>query len=97
MQAFVGIDVSRNKLDVCVIIENSKIRKKVVKNTESGFVALNRWLTKFNLQDPHICMEATGCYFDEVASFFCDLNFKVSVVNPLMIRSFRDVKLVRKN
>ena len=48
MQAFVGIDVSENKLDVCVITENSKICKKVVTNTETGFVALNNWLMKFN-------------------------------------------------
>ena len=96
MQSFVGIDVSKSKLDVCVIIENSKIRKKVVKNSKFGFVALKNWLMKFNLQDPHICMESTGCYSEDVAIFFHDLNYKVSVVNPLMIKSFRNAKLVRQ-
>lgn len=37
MQAFVGIDVSKNKLDVCVITDNLKVRKEVIKNSEAGF------------------------------------------------------------
>ena len=96
MQAFIGIDVSKSKLDICVIIENSKIRKKIVKNSESGFMALKNWITKLDLQDSHICMEATGCYSEGVATFFHDLKFKVSVVNPLVIKSFRNSKLVRQ-
>ena len=96
MQTFVGIDVSKNKLDVCVIFEDDKVRKKVVKNCEYGFASLTNWFTKLDIQDPHICMEATGSYSDGIASFLHNLNFRVSVVNPLMIKSFRNSKLVRK-
>ena len=58
MQAFIGIDVSKSKLNVCVITKNSKVRKKVVKNSGSGFVVLNNWFMKHNFQIPHIYMKA---------------------------------------
>ena len=41
-------------------------------------------------------MESTGCYSEGVAEFFHELGFKVSVVNPLQIKSFRSSKLIRQ-
>ena len=82
MQSVIGIDVSKEKLDVCVLF-NGKSKKKIVDNSVSGFKSLRDWISKNNIENPHICMESTGCYSESIAEFFNELGFKVSVVNPL--------------
>lgn len=91
----VGIDVSKKSLDVCAIFDE-KIRKKAFTNTESGFKNLAMWLRKLELVDPHICMESTGCYSEDIAEFLNESEFQVSVVNPLQIKAFRTSKMVRQ-
>ena len=39
MQCFVGVDVSKAKLDVALLLANDKFRSKVVSNDAKGFVA----------------------------------------------------------
>lgn len=95
MQNVIGIDVSKKKLDVCALFDG-KTRKKIVDNSVSGFKSLRNWISKNNINNPHICMESTGCYSEGVAEFFHELGFKVSVVNPLQIKSFRSSKLIRQ-
>lgn len=95
MQNVIGIDVSKKKLDVCALFDG-KTRKKIVDNSVSGFKSLRDWISKNNINNPHICMESTGCYSEGVAEFFHELGFKVSVVNPLQIKSFRSSKLIRQ-
>ncbi|MDR1335099.1 MAG: transposase, partial [Holosporaceae bacterium] len=96
MQKYVvGIDVSKKTLDVCAILDG-KIRKKSFTNTESGFNNLVTFAKKFQLMDPHFCMESTGCYSENIAEFLYNSNFMVSVINPLQIKSFRMSKLVRQ-
>jgi len=91
----IGIDVSKKTLDICVIF-NGKIKKKALTNTESGFKNLIAWLSKFELVNPHVCMESTGCYSENIAEFLYKNKFKISVVNPLLIRAFRISKMVRQ-
>jgi transposase len=62
----IGIDVSKKNLDVCAI-SSDRIRKRSFTNTESGFRNFAAWISKLELSDPHICMEATGCYSEPVA------------------------------
>lgn len=95
VESVIGIDVSKAKLDICALFEG-KTRKKIVENSESGFKQLHDWISQNNIGDPHICMESTGCYSEGVAEFFHNFGFKVSVVNPLLIKSFRNSKLVRQ-
>ena len=90
MQKVIGIDVSKKKLDVCALFDG-KTRKKIVDNSVSGFKSLRNWISKNNINNPHICMESTGCYSEDVAEFFHELGFKVSVVNPLQIKLFETV------
>jgi len=91
----VNIDVFKEKLDVCALFDG-KTRKKIVDNSVSGFKSLRNWISKNNIDDPHFCMESTGCYSEGVAEFFHKLEFKVSVVNPLQIKAFRNTKLIRQ-
>ena len=95
MQNVIGIDVSKKKLDVCALFDG-KTRKKIVDNSVSGFKSLRNWISKNNIDDPHFCMESTGCYSEGIAEFFHELGFKVSVVNPLQIKAFRNSKLIRQ-
>ena len=91
----IGIDISKLKFDICAIFDG-KTRKKVFKNNSIGFKELIAWATNLGLETPHFCMEATGCYCEGLAEFLHDNNQKVSVVNPLQIRRFRESKLVRQ-
>ena len=95
MQSVLGIDVSKAKLDVCALFDG-KIRKKIVENSAFGFKLLHYWLLKNGIENPHICMESTGCYSEGVAEFFHERGFKVSVINSLQIKAFRRSKLVRQ-
>ena len=95
MQNVIGIDVSKAKLDICAIFDG-KTRKKVVENSESGFKNLHSWIVKNNIENPHICMESTGCYSEGISEFLYNLRYNVSIVNPLKIKAFRNSDLIRQ-
>lgn len=95
MQNVIGIDVSKKKLDICVLFEG-KIKCKIVENSESGFKIFHSWILKNGIENPHICLESTGCYSEGISEFFYNLGMKVSVVNPLKIKAFRSSRLLRQ-
>jgi transposase len=86
--ASVGVDVSKAKLDVALPLAGGKFRDKVVANNRKGFAELVAWLAKHGVSTAHICMEATGAYWEEFAEYLADAGFKVSVVNPAHIKSY---------
>lgn len=87
MQAFVGIDVSKDKLDVCLLMEGKKPRHKTFSNQPSGFQALLDWTERHAAGcDLHFCLEATGCYSTGVATFLAEAEETVSVVNPYRVK-----------
>jgi len=87
--AVVGIDVSKKKLDVALLV-NGKIKSKVVVNSAEGHQQLLVWLAKQQMEPAalQVCMEATGVYYERVATALYDAGFKVSVVNPACIKGF---------
>lgn len=87
MYSVLGIDVSKAKLDVALRSSDGKIRSKVVSNNPKGFADLTAWLSKHELTDLHVCMEATGTYWESVAEHLSDSGFRVSVVNPSRIKA----------
>jgi transposase len=91
-----GIDVAKAKLDCALRLTDGKIRHKVVENSSAGFQALRTWLDKQDAHSLHVCMEATGTYWEAVAEFLADLPaVTVSVVNPAQIKAFATSLLVR--
>ncbi|MDQ1925217.1 IS110 family transposase, partial [Massilia pseudoviolaceinigra] len=84
-----GIDVSKSKLDVALLM-NGKVKAKVVQNTPDGHQALLEWLGKSKASLPalHVCMESTGAYHEAVATTLHAAGFRVSVVNPACIKGF---------
>ena len=92
----VGIDVSKKKLDIALLM-NGKVKSKVIDNTPEGHQDLLDWLgkSKASLEDLHVCMEATGVYFEPVALSLHDAGIKVSVVNPACIKGFGHSENIR--
>jgi transposase len=84
----IGVDVSKEKLDVALLRAQGKFRDKVIANSRKGFLDLAAWLAKQGVSQAHICMEATGAYWEDLAEFLVDAGFEVSVVNPILIKKF---------
>lgn len=87
-QGIVGIDVAKAKLDVALKQPKGKWKTKVVDNTPGGLELLRAWLAKHGIHCAHVCMEATGIYWEQAAEYLSDHGFAVSVVNPAQIKDF---------
>src|ERR1700712_176896 len=96
-QFWVGIDVSKLKLDVALLNDAGKVKSKSIANDPSGFVALMAWLSERGAQlaSTHVCMESAGTYSDGCATAFADAGWLVSVVNPALPKSFGQSELKR--
>ncbi len=94
-QQIVGIDVAKAKLDVALKMLAGKWRNKVVPNSPAGFAELRSWLAKHGVSCAHVCMEATGIYWEAVAADLADHGFAVSVLNPAQIKAFAGAMGVR--
>lgn len=96
IEAFVGLDVAKKKVDVCAVRE-SKGKSKVFGNTASGHRELQAWLLERGLspERTHVCMEATGSYSESLALALVEGGFRVSVVNPARIKGFAQGELAR--
>lgn len=94
MAAILGLDISKDTIDACLLDERGENSKKISNNAR-GFTQLKRWLTNRRVKDVQVCMEATGSYYEEVAESFVDDGYLVSVVNPAQIKSYADSLLSR--
>jgi transposase len=96
-QWWVGIDVSKRKLDVALLDERGKIKSRVFDNDAQGHQALVSWLHERSALPghTHLCLEATGPYSEAVAIALADASWRVSVVNPARIKGFAQSELVR--
>jgi transposase len=90
---FVGIDVAKDKFDVALEIDNH-CHQACFNNEKKGYLAFSKWLNKYTTQ-PWVCMEATGHYSQLIADYLFSQNIRVSVVNPLQIKSFARARLSR--
>ena len=96
MQSFhLGIDVAKAKLDCALRLPDGKYKHKVFENNQDGFTALAEWLGKYGAAHSHVCMEATGVYWEAAAEFLASKQMPVSVLNPAQIRAFGQSRLVR--
>ncbi|MGZ0078136.1 IS110 family transposase [Methylomonas sp. TEB] len=92
---YLGIDVAKAKLDCALRLPSGKFRAKVIPNTLDGFATLLTWLAAQKAQSPHVCMEATGIYWEDVAQHLATAGFTVSVVNPAQIKAYGASRLTR--
>ena len=80
---YVGIDVSKDRLDVAVLGES---REKQVSNTKDGIAQLVKQM--MDLQPELIVVEATGGYQRAVVDALFHAGLSVAVVNPARVRQF---------
>lgn len=98
MVFYVGIDVSKAKLDVALLSRENKVRSKVFANEPNGFVALRQWLDSHvegGRSAAHACLESTGTYHEGVATHLFDEGVAVSVVNPTLVKRFAESEALR--
>ena len=94
-RAIVGVDVAKAKLDVALRLPAGKWKTKVVANSPAGFAELRAWLAKHGVLCAHVCMEATGVYWERLAEDLADHGFAVSVLNPAQIKAYAGALGVR--
>ena len=96
---YCGVDVSKKKLDV-MLLAQEKFHYKVVENSNDGVIFLQEWI-KSKLEKyafVHFCMEATNVYHELLAfSLLENKNYKVSVVNPRIVKAFAKSLVKTKN
>jgi transposase len=89
---FIGIDVSKAKLDCSLLLEvaRSKRRAKTVANSKAGITDLLAWCTKQQVanHELHAILEGTGVYHEQAASALTEAGVTVSIVNPAQVKDF---------
>lgn len=98
MDYYLGIDVSKAKLDVALLNPENKIRSKVFANDPGGFASLVAWLDTHVAEGRacvHACLESTGAYHEGAATFLYDEGVIVSVVNPMLVKRFAESEALR--
>lgn len=90
MYKYTGIDLSKETFD-CSITTDKGVDTKRFSNNASGFEKLLKLLPA----DAQVVMEASGPYYYRLAFFLYAHQVRVSVVNPLVIRRFCQMRLVR--
>lgn len=94
-QPVLGIDVSKESLDVCLILGDQS-GYGVFGNNLKGYKRLITWLRRqCGQKQVHVCMEATGAYAFPVAEALFEAAYLVSVVNPARINKYSESQLTR--
>lgn len=89
---YIGLDVSKNEIDVCIKDKENLSFQKIANNKE----AIQKWIKTLNqYQNIHACCEYTGIYYLEIAEALHQAKHQVSVINPFVIKSYANQKLRR--
>jgi transposase len=94
MASFLGIDLSNETFHACLFSDRGEA-KKVFPNSPKGFEQVAAWLKNRHADEPQICMEATGPYWEGLALYLHGLEHHVSVINPARIKAFAQSELLR--
>ncbi|MCD4827909.1 MAG: IS110 family transposase [Candidatus Cloacimonetes bacterium] len=96
MQTIIGLDVAKDTLAVALWQAEQPLAQSEFSNTKTGFRRLQRWLHRRIKGPVHVCMEATGRYWEHVADFLvAQDDYTVSVVNPARIKKYAESQLSR--
>lgn len=89
---YLGTDVSKDKLDCCLLCDaaDTKRKTKVVANSPSGLATLLSFVEKEGIRpdELHVIMEGTGVYHQLAAETLCDAGMTVSIANPAQVKDF---------
>jgi len=90
-----GIDVSKDKVDVALFDGKQAMGSGLFANTQAGFKKLNKWLNNKGAGEVWVCLEATGRYGEGLAEYFYEAGHQVSMVNPARIKKYAESQLRR--
>jgi transposase len=93
-QPVVGIDISKESFDACLMSEGKNRQAQFTNNT-AGFKKLSHWMGKYTPVKVHACLEATGQFGEALAEYCYREGYAVSVVNPARIKAYGSSKLRR--
>lgn len=89
-----GIDVAKSDLHAA-LLQGDRSASKSVPNSQAGIAQLQTWLKNRKAERPHVCMEATGGWSEQVAISLSEAGHVVSIVNPARIKAFAQSEMVR--
>lgn len=85
-----GIDCSKDYFDITVLKQGKAVFTGRFDNNQQGFECMLP-----HILGTHATMEATGPYYFQLARFIHEHGVKVSVVNPLSLRRFSQMRMSR--
>jgi transposase len=94
-----GIDVSKDKLDICITFDEIHFQAIVVSNDAKGFEQLWDWLRlRAEPTGWRIALEATSAYHRAVVAWFAERDVLLLVLNPRQARDLgKGMGILRKN
>jgi len=87
-QKVVGIDVSKDSLAICHVVDG-KVQHLETENNPAGF----KQLVKQCGTDSLYVMEATGIYYLQLAYYLNEQGAQIAVVNPIIIKRYIQMHL----
>lgn len=91
VQKFIGIDVSKKTLDVCVLSGDKN--SSVIDNTSRSIIEFFKKELRHFKGEVHVCIENTGKYSWELMKILPEIKCDFYVINPLHLK--RSLGLVR--
>lgn len=86
-QIFVGIDVSKNHLDICIAEGlQTSLETQIENSPEAILDFISSYKAPFNFSEAIFCMEATGQYCNHLMSALLSQNLAICVENPIEIK-----------
>lgn len=96
IQAVLGIDVSKDKLNLALLQDRKKRPKsRVFANSWDSFEEIQQWLQEHGFERVHVCLEATSVYGHPVAAYLHAQGHVASIVNPSRVKGFAQSQLSR--
>ncbi|MBP7511275.1 MAG: transposase [Bacteroidia bacterium] len=85
---FIGIDVSKETLDVCVISDNKVVLEEKIKNNQKSLIAIKKLTKPLGINQSEVlwCLEHTGIYCNPILYALHEVNASIWLENPLQIK-----------
>ncbi|WP_456425439.1 IS110 family RNA-guided transposase [Rhodocaloribacter sp.] len=94
-KVLIGIDIAKDKLDLALLDGHTGkwLQQTTVANTARGHAQVLRLSQAY--ASVHLVMEATGTYHLRLVQRLCEAGLALSVINPLQLKRFAQMKLRR--
>ena len=92
-KVFVGIDVSRNWIDLCLTVDGKAIVHTQVDNNKVGFRRMLSWMKGYGKpSELLLCMEHTGIYAQPLWHYLTEKSISYAVVSGSLITSGLEIR-----